>query len=214
MALVLKTSVSKGTVSSNLTASANLFNMFKNYYIGSHKDYISDISPLIHCIGLHGHNLVGLELGVAKSDSFMTILDNCANVSKLYGIDNYQPFYDNFSDHYVGEFEVAMIKAESLNKHKFSKHRSKIEFLETSSIEAVTNFKNEYFDFIFIDADHSYQSVRQDLEIWYPKIKPGGLISGHDYHLSVVETAVNDFRKENNITSLMSSFLSCYVWKK
>ena len=36
-------------------------------------------------------------------------------------------------------------------------------------------------DFVFIDAQHDYDSVKKDIEIWTPKLKPGGLLSGHDY---------------------------------
>jgi predicted O-methyltransferase YrrM len=36
-------------------------------------------------------------------------------------------------------------------------------------------------DFVFIDADHSYEGCKADIEAWFPKVKPGGLLSGHDY---------------------------------
>ena len=36
-------------------------------------------------------------------------------------------------------------------------------------------------DFCYIDADHSYDSVKNDLDIWLPKIKINGIICGHDY---------------------------------
>ena len=39
-------------------------------------------------------------------------------------------------------------------------------------------------DFIFIDAAHSYEAVRQDIGDWLPKVKPGGSFMGHDYHPS------------------------------
>lgn len=39
-------------------------------------------------------------------------------------------------------------------------------------------------DFVFIDAGHSYQAVREDIRDWLPKVKPGGWFGGHDYHPS------------------------------
>ncbi|MBT5491708.1 class I SAM-dependent methyltransferase, partial [bacterium] len=36
-------------------------------------------------------------------------------------------------------------------------------------------------DFIYIDANHTYESAKEDIQLWYPKIKVGGMISGHDY---------------------------------
>jgi predicted alpha/beta hydrolase family esterase len=37
-------------------------------------------------------------------------------------------------------------------------------------------------DFVFIDADHKYESVKADIAAWLPKVRPGGHIAGHDYH--------------------------------
>ena len=53
----------------------------------NYKDFNkSDVSPLILSINMMGENLVGLELGVFRGESFMTILHNCDNVKKLIGI--------------------------------------------------------------------------------------------------------------------------------
>jgi hypothetical protein len=49
------------------------------------------------------------------------------------------------------------------------------------SVDACRLFPDDYFDFVYIDADHSFQGCRADLALWWPKLKPGGLFSGHDY---------------------------------
>ena len=56
----------------------------------------------------------------------------------------------------------------------------------TTLIRAESNtasylFKDEFFDFIYIDANHKYSYVMRDLKIWYPKLKSGGVLAGHDW---------------------------------
>lgn len=53
-------------------------------------------------------------------------------------------------------------------------------FIRTTSKEAVDIIK-EPLDLIFIDADHGYGSVKEDILLWLPKIRKGGIICGHDY---------------------------------
>jgi hypothetical protein len=36
-------------------------------------------------------------------------------------------------------------------------------------------------DFIYVDANHTYQAVKDDIKLWYPKVKSGGIVMGHDY---------------------------------
>ena len=52
-------------------------------------DALTDIRSAVLLIGLHGKDLIGLELGVFRAESHLTILQNCPNVKKLYGIDNW-----------------------------------------------------------------------------------------------------------------------------
>ena len=49
------------------------------------------------------------------------------------------------------------------------------------SLEVYSDFEDESIDFIFIDGLHDFKNVYLDLECWYNKIKPGGLITGHDF---------------------------------
>ena len=49
------------------------------------------------------------------------------------------------------------------------------------STAVVTDFPNGYFDWIYIDTDHGYTVTHEELEAYREKIKPGGIIAGHDY---------------------------------
>lgn len=74
------------------------------------------------------------------------------------------------------------------------------------SYKAVAGFANEYFDFVYIDGNHQYEFVLKDLHDFAAKLKPGGLLFGHDYfedafarkeHYGVVD-AVNVFLKRSD----------------
>ena len=49
------------------------------------------------------------------------------------------------------------------------------------SWEVAHQFEDGYFDFVFIDADHAYESVRKDILAYLPKVRKGGILAGHDY---------------------------------
>lgn len=63
-------------------------------------------------------------------------------------------------------------------------------------------FADESVDFVFIDGCHEVESVRRDIADWYPKVKVGGIIAGHDYQLNAhhqwpgVPQAVHEFLTE------------------
>ncbi len=69
------------------------------------------------------------------------------------------------------------------------------------SVEASKLFLDETLDFCFIDADHRYENVLQDLLHWFPKIKAGGTFGGHDYNSNWpgVMKAVDEFVSNNNL---------------
>lgn len=64
--------------------------------------------------------------------------------------------------------------------------------LDMTTSEAADNVPNNSVDLLFIDADHSYQNVKEDIETWLPKMKRGGVISGHDFFREGVNRALHD----------------------
>lgn len=64
--------------------------------------------------------------------------------------------------------------------------------LRMESLNAAKTFNNDICSFVFIDANHCYESVKSDIRAWLPKVKIGGIIAGHDYGYGDVERAVNE----------------------
>ncbi len=56
-----------------------------------------------------------------------------------------------------------------------------VRFMQTTSMEAVREFKPGDLDFVYIDGNHDFQNVTNDIVEWSKIVRPGGIISGHDY---------------------------------
>lgn len=113
------------------------------------------------------------------------------------------------------------------------------EFFIMRSTDAAKEFENNYFDYIYLDARHDYCAVMEDIEHYYPKLRAGGILGGHDYidaqyaidrlgktedwsvcedgsiHPEAVKGAVDKFAKEHNLYVITSNeaFPSWYVQK-
>lgn len=53
--------------------------------------------------------------------------------------------------------------------------------MRSGSPASTRSFKDGELAFVFIDADHSFDGVKEDIAAWWPKVKPGGVLAGHDY---------------------------------
>jgi predicted O-methyltransferase YrrM len=59
--------------------------------------------------------------------------------------------------------------------------KSPFSMIKSPSVDAAKLFGDETFDFVYIDANHDYEHCSQDIEAWFPKVRHGGLVAGHDY---------------------------------
>lgn len=73
------------------------------------------------------------------------------------------------------------------------------------SMDAVRKFKNGSLDFVYIDSNHKFDFVMQDLIEWSKKVRTGGIVSGHDYNEESVAQAVNTYTKAHNIEFFITS---------
>lgn len=62
--------------------------------------------------------------------------------------------------------------------------------MQMASLEAVSAFSDKSLDFVFIDADHEYESVKAYIAAWLPKVRLGGVLAGHDIEMPAVKRAV------------------------
>ncbi len=88
-----------------------------------------------------------------------------------------------------------------------------------SSVEAASRYADNSLDFVFIDASHDYLDVMADIRSWFPKVKAGGIIAGHDYvegrkYWQGVYDAVNDFFKELGATFQYDYSQDVWFYKK
>lgn len=71
----------------------------------------------------------------------------------------------------------------------------RLNIIRGDSTETATKFKDSSVDFVFIDAAHDYESVKRDINAWFPKMRTAGVIAGHDYKNTVstgVDKAVDE----------------------
>jgi len=73
---------------------------------------------------------------------------------------------------------VYMKRAESFVRHQFN---VSLTLHQGKSWKVAGKLGEGSFDFLYIDASHQYKSVKKDLKAYFPKIKPGGILAGHDF---------------------------------
>jgi hypothetical protein len=74
--------------------------------------------------------------------------------------------------------------------------------MKATSVEAAPAITDEYLDLVFIDAQHTYEACKEDIETWLPKVRKGGFITRHDYRWDGVNRAVQEFSQEMNYKGL------------
>ncbi len=125
------------------------------------------------------------EIGIRNGANAVRLLS--LNVEKLYLIDPYLP-YGDIKDNQQDQDSTKAGMIKRINKHP---KKDKVEFIFKPSIEAAKHIPDNSLDYVYIDGDHSYKAVKEDLDAWYPKVKKGRFLGGHDRHR--VEKAIREF---------------------
>jgi Methyltransferase domain len=155
--------------------------------------YINTRNDLIETLQ---KNLVICEVGVFKGE-FSKFIFESNKPKELHLIDPFEGLLDSGDkDGNNVIFTNLGNEYESLKNH-FKDNRNVI-FHKGYSQKILEGFQDSYLDAIYIDGDHSYEGVKNDLKLSYHKVKNLGIISGHDFSIRFkgVMDAVEEFCRE------------------
>lgn len=125
----------------------------------------------------------GAELGVRDGRTFIPLLENCPDLNMI-GVDCWRPFSQD-------AWDWDHVKNETMVRQAIQKFGSRAMIYKGLTWDISFMVPDKSLDFIFIDADHSTPSVRLDISLWSPKVRPGGWIIGHDIDWDSVKAAVD-----------------------
>jgi hypothetical protein len=153
-------------------------------------------SSFIKLLEYKKDEILGLEVGVYEGINSMYMLI-AHHKLKMVLVDA----WDNIVAYTGGPLQsptfMTMVKnCAIVNLMRFG---DRVNFTYKNSEESVEDVDDESFDYIYIDGDHTYEGCKRDMELWWPKVKEGGMLAGHDIAMPEVRQAVEEFVKENNI---------------
>jgi len=163
---------------------------------------------------------IGAEIGVQSGNYSKVILD----FSKLHLvlIDAWRHL-DDYPDKANTSTANHLTLMNNTLKTLMPAHEGRFTLIRELSIVAAGLFPDNFFDFLYLDANHSRKAVEEDLMTWWPKVKTGGVIGGHDYldledevNSFGVKSAVDKFFLKKNIAVAVIDppFPTWYTYKR
>lgn len=142
----------------------------------------------------------GVEVGVERG-RFSEVLIKENPQMELYGVDLYKK-YDGYGDFKLDSTFRNLYKEGHGRLDKYPNYH----FIRKYSMDAVKDFEDNSLDFVYIDANHKFASVVEDIHYWQKKIRPGGIICGHDFFKQSSAEKVHVYRA-------VIAYTACYEIK-
>jgi len=164
--------------------------------------------------------IIGAEIGVAAGATAMGLLYHLPKLTLLM-VDSWATYSPDHPYFKSGDSMACLsrekmdgVMNQAIANTDFAKNRRRI--IRNDSAEAASEISDSSLHFAFIDADHTYDAVKRDIAAWWPKIMPGGFLSGHDYGFRHdrrgiwgVTRAVNEFVQVSQLELVRGIY---YVW--
>jgi hypothetical protein len=154
----------------------------------------NDLASLLHELDFKK----GVEIGVQRG-RFSEIICQRNPQMRVCGVDAWAPP------------NGASMRQKAQKRMSVSRWMAQYSIIDDWSVSAAKQFTDQSLDFVYIDADHSYESCLADIDAWHPKIRVGGILSGHDYCNSntgsrvqcYVKKAVLQYTRNHQIAPLL-----------
>ncbi len=169
-----------------------------------------DFGSLLNTYGLTG---TAVEIGVDRAEFSVNLMRQW-NGGRYVGVDPWHPTYN------YGVFIGKDREADYQHcMEVLSEFRDRMDItLHRCDSRAAAALVGNALDFVYIDGDHKYDSVWEDIKLWYPKLRVGGILAGHDYNgdwQDHVRTAVTEFAfsLEKKVAYILGDAASWYLFK-
>ncbi len=173
----------------------------------THRDMLGDYLNRLALLG------IGVEVGSAFGQFAGRILATWKG-KELYLVDPWQKQEGN--EYLENTNQVAPFSDWEFQCQELAKRDARAVLKKGLSVAVAKEFPDYALDFVYIDGNHDFGHVMADLDAWYPKVKIGGLIGGHDFMTNHdsgaccdVDTAVLRWTREHNVPFTVTA---CTSW--
>lgn len=149
------------------------------YHPPFQKSSLTDRVSFADLLNIRGLLGVTVEIGTHQGDFARSFLEKWRG-SLFIGVDPYYSLYSNRDPAALGNRENDRKIAQEKLRGFINQGRCQTTTLP--SLEAVKTISDSSLDFVYIDGDHEPPAPKQDIEAWWPKVKIGGYLAGHDIH--------------------------------
>jgi len=146
----------------------------------------SDLGKLLTQLEFHGP---AAELGVREGTFTSMLLAKWKYCTEYVQVDKWAHL-QNYADRANvkdSKFHVIKMEAKMQLEAKVTRSRGRMRGVQCQNwtTACARNYPDEYFAFVYVDARHDYLGVLHDLQSWWPKLRQGGIMAGHDYTWNV-----------------------------
>lgn len=124
------------------------------------------------------------EVGVWRGEFMKNVLRVSPNITEYWAIDPYTLIPNPETYREQNQAVMPQVQWDNLYIKVIKQVRNDLraKIIRSTSLDVVKIIPDGYFDLVFLDGDHRYEACLQDIKAWWPKVRKGGWISGHDHN--------------------------------